>query len=106
VYQETKGFVIDSKPPQLTAKTSTAIGHAGETVEVTVAADRDTRRIAARLFGALPVRVAWDDKRKTNIGTLRIPPGLPSGKYTIVVTGEDFAHNVTSIEIPLEIVGG
>lgn len=106
VYQETKGFVIDSKPPQLTAKTSTAIGHAGETVEVTVAADRDTRRIAARLFGALPVRVAWDDKRKTNIGTLRIPPGLPSGKYTIIVTGEDFAHNVTSIEIPLEIVGG
>jgi len=78
---------------------------AGEDIEVLVAADADTRRIAARLAGGLPVPVRWDAQRKTNVGVLRLPPGLPAGRYVLLVTAEDFAHNVASREVPLDVLG-
>jgi len=37
---------------------------------------------------------------------LRIPAGLPSGSYTIQVTGEDFAHNSSAVELVVEVAGG
>ncbi len=106
VYQEEKSFVIDSRPPSIKASLVKTLAVAGETVEIVVQADSDTRTISARLFGTLPVRVVWDDKRKANIGRLRIPEGLPAGTYSVVVTAEDFAHNVSGTEITLGIVGG
>ena len=72
---------------------------------ITVRADSDTRVIAARIFGSLPVAVVWDGKAKANIGHLRIPAGLPSGSYTIQVTGEDFAHNSSAVELVVEVIG-
>ncbi len=105
-YQEAKSFVIDSRPPRLQASLSQAIAHAGDDLMITVRADSDTRVIAARIFGSLPVPVVWDSKAKANIGHLRIPAGLPSGTYTIQVTGEDFAHNSSEVEVVVEVVGG
>ena len=104
-YQEEKSFVIDSHPPRLQASLNQDVAHAGEDLMITVRADSDTRVIAARIFGALPVAVVWDAKAKANIGHLRIPAGLPSGTYTIQVTAEDFAHNSSSVELMVEVIG-
>lgn len=105
-YQEEKSFVIDSRPPRIAPSLNQTVAHAGEELVVTVRADSDTRVIAARVFGALPVPVIWDAKAKTNIGHLRIPAGLPSGTYTIQVTAEDFAHNSSVAEVMVEVIGG
>ena len=104
-YQEEKSFVIDSRPPRLQASLDQTIVHAGEDLMITVRADSDTRVIAARIFGSLPVAIVWDEKAKANIGHLRIPAGLPSGSYTIQVTGEDFAHNSSAVELVVEVMG-
>lgn len=105
-YQEEKSFVIDSRPPKLQASLSQTLAHAGEDLMITVRADSDTRVIAARVFGSLPVPVVWDAKARANIGYLRIPAGLPSGSYAIQVTAEDFAHNASMVELVVEVVGG
>ena len=104
-YQEDKSFVIDSRPPRLQASLNQTVAHAGEDLMVTVRADSDTRVIAARIYGALPVPVVWDPKAKANIGYLRIPGGLPSGTYTIQITAEDFAHNSSVVELIVEVIG-
>ena len=105
-FQEEKTFVIDSCPPRLQASLNQTAAHAGEDLMITVRADSDTRVIAARVFGSLPVPVVWDPKAKANIGYLRIPAGLPSGTYAIQVTAEDFAHNSSVVELLVEVVGG
>ena len=104
-YQEEKSFVIDSRPPRLQASLNQTVAHAGEDLMITVRADSDTRVIAARIFGSLPVPVVWDSKAKANIGHLRIPAGLPSGSYTIQVTAEDFAHNSSVVELVVQVLG-
>jgi Ca-activated chloride channel homolog len=106
VYQEEKGFVIDSRPPQLKARASVALARSGDAVEIIVAADQDARRITARMPGAQPIRIVWDDARKANVGRLRIPAGLPPGSYAVVITAEDFAHNSSSVELTLDVTGG
>ncbi len=104
VFQEEKGFTIDSRPPQLQVTMNPKVVRAGERVEVLVAADADTRRIAVRLAGGQPVAVKWDAERKINVGVLPVPAGLPAGRYVLLVTAEDFAHNVSSREMPLDIL--
>ncbi|HWX42142.1 MAG TPA: VIT domain-containing protein [Blastocatellia bacterium] len=102
-YQEEKTFVIDSHPPKIQATLDRTVAHAGDELVITVRADSDTRTIAARIFGALPVPVVWDAKAKANVGRLRIPAGLPSGTYTIRITAEDFAHNSSEAEVSLKV---
>ncbi|HYL99642.1 MAG TPA: VWA domain-containing protein, partial [Blastocatellia bacterium] len=104
-YQEDKSFVIDSHPPRLQAAVGQKTIHAGEELTITVRSDRDTRKIAARIFGALPVPVVWDQTAKANVGRLRIPAGLPSGTYTIEVTADDFAHNSSRTEVTIQVIG-
>lgn len=105
-YQEEKSFVIDSRPPTVKAEVDQPVVYAGEDVTITARADSDTRRIAARIFGAMPVAIVWDSKAKASVGRLSIPEGLPSGTYTIQITAEDFAHNSSVTEITLEVIGG
>jgi Ca-activated chloride channel family protein len=104
-YQEEKSFVIDSRPPKLQASLNQSVARSGEDLLITVRADSDTRLIAARVFGSLPVPVIWDGKAKANIGHLRIPAGLPSGTYAIQITAEDFAHNASAVELTVEVIG-
>jgi Ca-activated chloride channel homolog len=104
-FQEEKSFVIDSRPPRLQPTLSQSLARAGEDILITVRADSDTRVIAARIFGAMPVPVMWDARAKANTGSLRIPAGLPSGTYTIQITAEDFAHNSSVTELAIEVVG-
>jgi hypothetical protein len=35
---------------------------------------------------------------------LVIPTNLPAGRYSIHVTAEDIAHNVSHQEVPIEVV--
>ncbi|HKA22428.1 MAG TPA: VIT domain-containing protein [Blastocatellia bacterium] len=104
-YQEEKSFIIDSRPPKLQASLSQTIAHAGEDLMITVRTDSDTRVIAARIFGSLPIPVVWDPKAKASIGHLTVPRGLPSGTYSVQVTAEDFAHNSSTTELILEVLG-
>jgi Ca-activated chloride channel family protein len=104
-YEEEKSFIIDSRPPVLSADLSKKRIQAGEDLVIKVKADKDTRRIAARLFGAQPTQILWNEKEMVNLGRLHIPEGLPAGKYQLVISAEDFAHNSSNIELLIEVLG-
>jgi Ca-activated chloride channel family protein len=104
VYREAKTFVIASKPPVVRTRLSKARYRAGEAIELRVSASRTTRTVVARLYGAPPVQLRWNPGAETNTGQMIIPSFLPAGKYNLTVTAEDFAHNIGTQEVPLEVV--
>jgi len=104
-YQEEKSFVIDSRPPKITAKLAQASVQAGEELTINATADSDTRRIQARVFGAAPVDLRWSKQANASVGKLRVPLGLPSGVYTVTLSAEDFAHNTSSLELQIQVIG-
>lgn len=104
-YQEEKSFVIDSRPPVLRARLSQMTVQAGSELTVTASADADTRRIHARVFGAVPVELRWKKEANASVGTLHIPEGLASGVYTVQISAEDFAHNTAGLELQVQIIG-
>jgi Ca-activated chloride channel family protein len=103
-YQEEKSFVIDSHAPELNARVGSQTVRAGEDVELRVGADSDTFRLVARMYGAQPVQLFWSNKEQTNVASLRVPPGLAAGRYALVISAEDFAHNQSSTEIQIEVL--
>jgi Ca-activated chloride channel homolog len=103
-FEELKRFRIDSRPPALAASVVPGQAKAGDEVKIVVRADADTRWIAARMFGASPVRVQWDAAEKANVGRLRIPADLPPGTYAIQVAAEDFARNGAAAETRFEVL--
>src|SRR5882762_4858623 len=104
-YQEEKSFVIDSHAPKLKPGIESQAVRAGDDILLRVSADSDTARLAARMYGAQPVQLLWSASEQTNIGKLRIAPGLAAGRYTIVISAEDFAHNQSSTEIQVDVLG-
>jgi Ca-activated chloride channel family protein len=40
----------------------------------------------------------------SNTGELLVPVSLPAGRYQVTVTAEDFAHNIGSGEVEIEIL--
>lgn len=104
-YEERKSFVIDSRAPKLNGATDKPKYRAGDEIMLTVRADADTSRITARLYGAAPVDIRWSDEAKSSIGSVRVPPDLLPGTYTLTVTAEDFAHNQSRRELQIEVTG-
>ncbi len=104
-YQEEKSFVIDSHAPKLTASVDSQTVRAGDEIIVKVNADKDTMRLVARVYGAQPVQLAWSEKEKMNVGRLRVPAGLASGQYAVTVSAEDFAHNQSSVDVMVSVIG-
>ena len=104
-YQEEKSFVIDSHAPKLAARVDSQTVRAGDEVLVKVNADKDTVRLVAKLYGAQPVLLAWSEKDKASIGRLRVPGGLASGQYAVTVSAEDFAHNQSSVDVMVSVIG-
>ncbi|MBC7796374.1 MAG: VWA domain-containing protein, partial [Pyrinomonadaceae bacterium] len=104
-YAEEKSFVIDSRSPRVKINLEKQTFRAGETVNLKINADSDTNHLHAKLYGAQPVRLSWSSEAKANIGALKIPQNLASGKYAISVTAEDFAHNQTTEELTIEVLG-
>jgi Ca-activated chloride channel family protein len=104
-YSEEKTFAIDSRAPQVRISLEKRIFQAGETVRVKASSDSDTNRLFAKLYSARPAQLSWSAALKTNVGDLQIPADLASGKYILSVSAEDFAHNQTTEEIQIEVVG-
>jgi Ca-activated chloride channel family protein len=104
-YQETKSFVIDSHAPSLKVKLDQTTVRAGEDLVVKVAADSDTVRLFVRMYGSKAAPLSWSQQEQTNVGTLRIAPGLATGRYTITVSAEDSAHNQSTTEVPIDVIG-
>ena len=102
-YRETKSFVIASTPPAVRFKLARARYRPGESIDLKVSASETTRTVVARLYGAAPVGLRWSASAKANTGTLVVPSFLPAGRYSLVVTAEDFAHNIGTQEVALEV---
>ena len=104
-YQETKSFVIDSHAPKLKVRLDNTTVRAGDDLVVRVSADSDTVRLFARMYGSQPAQLTWSRQGQTNVGKLRIAAGLATGRYTITVSAEDSAHNQSTAEIPIDVIG-
>ncbi len=102
-YEEEKTFVVDSRAPRLKVNLGKNAFRAGETISLKVAADSDTIRLSARIYGAKPASLTWSNAEKTNVGALKIPDNLAAGKYVLTVSAEDFAHNQTVEEQTIEV---
>jgi Ca-activated chloride channel family protein len=103
-YREDKTFLIASKPPIVRAKLDRAGYRRGERVRIDVSASATTRTIVARMYGVAPVRIAWNAEARSNTGEFRIPNDLPAGQYRLIVSAEDFAHNVGTQEVTLAVL--
>lgn len=104
VYRESKSFVIASQAPVVRITLDKARYKPGEAMKMRVSASASTRTIAARMPGSAPVFLRWNADDKSNTGTMTVPAHLPAGKYTLTVTAEDFAHNIGSQEVALEVI--
>jgi len=104
-YQEEKSFVVDSHPPRLKVWVAGRSVRAGEELKVRASADADAVRLTAKMYGARPADLRWSDAEKASVGTLRIPSGLASGRYVLTVSAEDFAHNQSSAEVEIDVIG-
>lgn len=104
-YAEEKTFVVDSRAPKVKIDLEKTNFRAGEEIDLKVLSDRDTNRLTAKFYGAKPVQMFWSNAEKANVGKLKIPDNLVSGKYILTVSAEDFAHNHTTEEIQIEVTG-
>ncbi len=104
VYRESKTFVIASKTPLVRVHLDKRRFGRGEMVHLKVSASSTTRTVVARMYGVGPVSLRWNPAVQTNTGEFAVPAQLAPGKYVLTVTAEDFAHNIGSQEVPLEIL--
>ena len=104
-YEEEKSFVVDSHAPKVAVNLDKNAFRAGEEINLKVTSDSDTKRLIARIYGAKPVQLSWSNADKSNVGKLKIPDNIASGKYKLTVSAEDFAHNQTTEEMMIEIIG-
>jgi Ca-activated chloride channel family protein len=103
VYREAKTFVIASKPPLVRVKLDKQMFRRGETMHLRVSASDTTRTVTARMYGAQPVYLRWNPEMASNTGEMLIPAYVAPGKYVLTVTAEDFAHNIGSREVQIEV---
>ncbi|HEX4319482.1 MAG TPA: VIT domain-containing protein [Acidobacteriaceae bacterium] len=103
-YREAKTFVIASTPPTVKIRLERTQVHAGEALQVKATASATARTLTARLDGAAPASLRWSSAAGANVGTLQIPAGLATGRYTLTVTAEDIAHNIGSEEVQVEVL--
>lgn len=103
-YREAKTFVIASKPPVLNIHINSKRYHRGDTIPIMVSASAGTRTLTARLEGAPPVSLRWNQRAAMNTGDLQVPSDLPAGNYRLTVIGEDIAHNIGTQEVLIEIL--
>lgn len=103
-FRESKTFVIASKPPTVRVRLDKTRFKRGESIRLRVGASETSRTVMARMYGAAPVSLRWNDAAKANTGELVIPAHLPAGRYSLTVTAEDFAHNLGREEVSIEVL--
>ena len=104
-YEERKSFVIDSRAPSIQASVDRSTYRAGDTVQVRIQSDADTRRIRLRVANLEPTEARWDDQGKSNVGRVVLPTDIAAGNHTLEILAEDFAHNVSSRQVMIAVVG-
>jgi Ca-activated chloride channel family protein len=104
VYRESKTFVIVTQPPVVRVHLDKKQFRRGEPIPLRVSASARTRTVLARLYGAEPAYLAWNQDAGANTGNLLVPADLPAGSYTLTVTAEDIAHNIGSQEVTIEVL--
>jgi Ca-activated chloride channel family protein len=104
VYRESKTFVIVTQPPIVRVHLNRKQFRPGESIPLSVSASARTRTVVARMYGAEPAYLTWNQDAGANIGNLLVPAGLPAGPYTLTVTAEDIAHNIGSQEVTIEVL--
>jgi Ca-activated chloride channel family protein len=104
VFEEAKTFVIASQPPTVKARLERQRVRPGDSVRLQVSASETTRTIVARMNGAAPVYLRWNPEMGSNTGVIAIPASFAAGRYKLTVTAEDFAHNIGSGEVELEVL--
>ncbi len=105
IYRENKDFIIDSRSPEIIPEIGDKSFQAGDRVEIIARADRDTRRLMARLADGIPVELRYKTERKASTAWLEIPESLPTGVYDLEFFAEDFAHNHSNKTIQIEVIG-
>jgi Ca-activated chloride channel family protein len=103
-YRESKTFVIASKPPAVRVRLEKTRYRPGEAVRLRVSASETARTIIARMYGAAPAYIRWNPEMAANTGELLIPTHVAAGRYKLSVTAEDFAHNIGTAEVAIEVV--
>jgi Ca-activated chloride channel homolog len=103
-FRESKTFVIASRPPTVRVKLERRQFHRGDTMKIRVSASDTTRTIVARMYGTSSVYLRWNAEQGSNAGEMIIPASMPAGRYKLTVTAEDFAHNIGSGEVDVEIL--
>ena len=103
-FRESKTFVIASKPPVLSIHLDSHRYRRGEMVQLRVRASASTRTLTARMEGAAPVSLHWNERLAINTGELQVPADIPAGSYSLTVIGEDIAHNTGTQEVQIEIL--
>jgi Ca-activated chloride channel family protein len=104
-FEETKTFVVDSQAPEVKINLAKTSFQSREEIEIRASADKDTAKLTAKFYGAKPVQLVWSDGAKASVGKLVVPSGIAPGQYVLTVSAEDFAHNQSSEEIRIEILG-
>ncbi len=103
-FRESKTFVIASQPPTVRVKLDKKQFRRGETMKLHVSASETTRTIVARMNGAAPAYLRWNAEMGSNTGEIVVPASLALGRYKLTVTAEDFAHNIGTGEVEVEIL--
>jgi Ca-activated chloride channel family protein len=104
VYRESKTFVIVTQPPAVRVRLEKKQFRRGELIPLRVSASSWTRTVLARMYGAEPAYLTWNQDAGANTGNLLVPADLPAGPYTLTVTAEDIAHNIGSQEVTVEVL--
>ncbi|MFN0102701.1 MAG: VIT and vWA domain-containing protein [Bryobacteraceae bacterium] len=103
-YKEARTFVIASKPPIVRARLDKKNYRSGDSVFISASASATSRTVVARMYGVAPVALRWDTKAHSNTGRFNLPRDLAPGRYTVMVTAEDMAHNIGSQEVALDVL--
>jgi len=103
-YVEKKTFVIDSRAPVARATVDRSSYRAGDTVQVKVRSDADTRHIRLRFGNMAPVEARWEPAAQASMAYIPLPEQIATGQFAIEIAAEDFAHNVSMSQIAISVV--
>jgi Ca-activated chloride channel homolog len=103
-YEEEKSFVIDSRAPTIQASVDRSTYRAGDTIQVRIQSDADTRRIRLRVANLEPTEARWDALGKASVGRIVLPTDFATGQHSLEILAEDFAHNVSSRQVMIAVV--
>ena len=58
-----------------------------------------------RIANLEPTETRWDDQGKSNVGRIVLPADIATGQHALEILAEDFAHNVSSRQVMIAVVG-